>query len=336
MRPVRLLAPLLALAAATACGSSSAPSRPHAAAPSTPSTPSDSPATPAPSDPASPSAPAAARLSTQPAMTWHASGQQPTKVLVFVDENKTAGSALAGMPYLASLARTYGRTTAYHAIRHPSLPNYLAIAGGSTFGVADDQSPARHPLRGPSVFDRAIAAGSTAKTYAEAMPSSCALTAAAPYAVKHNPWAYFADATSRANCRRFDVPMGTTSSGALRSDVVNGRLPNVGLAVPDLCHDGHNCSMQAADDWLRPWLQLILAGPDFRRGQLAVVVTFDEDDKSADNTVLTVVLSPTASHVVAASPFTHYSLSRYLSQITGTAPLRRAGQAPDLRGAFGR
>jgi acid phosphatase len=334
VRPLRLLAPLVVLAAATACASSSAPSRPQAG-PSTPSTPSATSTTPAPSDPASPSAAPAPQLSAQPALTWHASGQQPTKVLVFVDENKTAGSALAGMPYLASLARTYGRTTAYRAIRHPSLPNYLAIAGGSTFGVADDQSPAHHPLTGPSVFDRAIAAGKSAKTYAEAMPSSCALAAAAPYAVKHNPWAYFADATSRANCRRFDVPMGTTSSGALRSDVVNGRLPNVGLAIPDLCHDGHNCSLQAADDWLRPWLELILAGPDFRRGQLAVVVTFDEDDKSADNTVLTVVLSPTASRVVATSPYTHYSLSRYLSQITGTAPLRLAGQAPDLRGAFG-
>ena len=251
-----------------------------------------------------------------------------------VDENKTQQSALNGMPYLASLARAYGRTTAYHAIRHPSLPNYLAIAGGSTFGVADDAFPSHHPLHGPSVFDRALAAGSTAKTYAEAMPANCTLTSTTRYGVKHNPWAYFADAGPRANCRRFDVPMGTTTSGALRSDVVAGRLPNVGFMVPDICHDGHNCSLQVADSWLRSWLPVVFAGPDFRRGRLAVVVTFDEDDKSADNTVLTVVMSASTSHVVATSPYTHYSLSRYLSEITGTTPLRLAGRAADLRGPF--
>jgi hypothetical protein len=269
-----------------------------------------------------------------PALTWHVAAQQPTKVLVFVEENKTDRSALAGMPYLASLARIYGYTTDYRAIRHPSLPNYLAIAGGSTFGVTNDAGPARHPLSGPSVFDQALAAGSTAKTYAEAMPSACAQTATRRYAVKHNPWAYFADATSRANCRRYDVPMGTTAAGALRSDVVAGRLPNVGMAIPDICHDGHDCSLETADSWLRSWLQVIFAGPDFRRGRLAVVVTFDEDDKSADNTVLTVVMSRSTSHVVATSSYTHYSLSRYLSQLTGSRPLRSAGTARDLRGAF--
>ena len=269
-----------------------------------------------------------------PALTWHVAAQQPTKVLVFVEENKTDQVALAGMPYLASLARTYGYTTDYRAIRHPSLPNYLAIAGGSTFGVTNDAGPSRHPLSGPSVFDQALAAGSTAKTYAEAMPSPCGQTATTRYAVKHNPWAYFADATSRANCRRYDVPMGTTAAGALRSDVSAGRLPNVGMAIPDICHDGHNCSLATADSWLRSWLQVIFAGPDFQRGRLAVVVTFDEDDKSADNTVLTVVMSASTSHVVATSPYTHYSLSRYLSEITGTSPLRLAGRAADLRGAF--
>src|SRR3954469_1574465 len=149
---MRRYAGLLALVAAAACASSPAP--PRAAAPS-----------PRPA------------LSADPALTWHASAQQPTKVLVLVEENKTQGSALLGMPYLASLARTYGHTTHYRAIRHPSLPNYLAIAGGSTFGVVNDAGPARHRLSGPSVFDRAIAAGSTAKTYAEAMPSNCSLTA---------------------------------------------------------------------------------------------------------------------------------------------------------------
>ena len=311
-RRLRVLAPLLGVAlAAAACATSPTP---RSAAPSVRPPPSARPIT--------------------PAITWRAMTQRPTKVLVLVEENKTDQAALTGMPYLASLARTYGRASDYHAIRHPSLPNYLAIAGGSTFGVTDDAFPSRHRLTGPSVFDRAIATGHTAKTYAEAMPASCSLTSTTRYGVKHNPWAYFADAGPHASCRRFDVPMGTTTSGALRSDVVAGRLPTVGLAVPDICHDGHSCSLRVADDWLRSWLPVIFAGPDFRRGQLAVVVTFDEDDKSADNKVLTVVMSHATSHLTATSPYTHYSLSRYLSEVAGTTPLRLAARAADFRAAF--
>jgi acid phosphatase len=259
---------------------------------------------------------------------------RPTKVLVVMEENRTPRAALAGMPYLAALASAYGRTTAYKAVTHPSLPNYLAIAGGSTFGVRDDLGPSRHPLSGPSVFDRVIAGGRTAKTYAESMPSACSLTATTRYAVKHNPWAYFSDAASRQNCRRFDVPLGTTTAGALRTDIAAGTLPNVGLVIPDICHDGHDCSLATSDSWLRSWLTIVRQGPDYRAGRLAIVVTFDEDDRSADNTVQTVVVSPYTSHLVVSRALTHYSLTRYLGELTSTTPLRAAATAPSLRAAF--
>jgi acid phosphatase len=259
---------------------------------------------------------------------------RPTKVLVVVEENHTADSALRGMPYLSSLASTYGRASAYRAITHPSLPNYLAITGGSTFGVHDDAGPASHRLTGPSVFDRVIAHGHTAKTYADAMPSTCAMSATSRYAVKHNPWAYYSDAGSRANCRRFDVTAGTTSSGPLRHDIDAGTLPNVGLLVPDICHDGHNCSLATADNWLKAWLPIVQRGPDYRSGRLAIIVTFDEDDSHGDNTVLTVVVSPYTSHVVSRRALTHYSLTRYLTEITGDTPLRGAASAPSLRADF--
>lgn len=255
-------------------------------------------------------------------------------MLVVVDENHTQGSALAGMPYLASLAKAHGRTSAYKAVTHPSLPNYLAIAGGSTFGVRDDASPASHHITGPSAFDRAIAGGRTAKTYAEAMPSACGQTSTTKYAVKHNPWAYFSDAGPRANCRRFNVPTGTTAAGPLRSDIDAGTLPNLGLVIPDICHDGHDCSLATADTWLKGWLTRVQQGPDYRAGRLAIVVTFDEDDNSGNNTVLTVVASPYTNSVVSTRAYTHYSLTRYLAELTATTPLRSAATAPSLRADF--
>jgi acid phosphatase len=261
----------------------------------------------------------------------------PTKVLTFVEENHSLAQMQAEMPYLNSLARQYAYANDYSAITHPSLPNYLAIAGGSTFGVDDDEDPSSNAAKvgdAASVFDQALANGGSAKTYAESMPNNCALTSADQYAVKHNPWAYFA--AGRANCERFDVPSGTPASGALATDIAGGTLPNVGLVIPNMCNDAHNCPLTTADDWLRGWLPDILASPDFTSGRLVVVITADEDDRESGNKVLTVVLHAgiPGGRVVTAN-LTHYSLSRLYSQIGDMTPLGEAVASADMAGAFG-
>ena len=263
-----------------------------------------------------------------------------TKLLTIVEENHSQAAALRDMPYLRSLSQRFGRTTNYHAVAHPSLPNYLALAGGSTFGVTDDRSPAYHHLRGPSVFDQVIEHGRTAKTYADGMPSHCyaGYSSAAPrYAVRHNPWTYFSDPTSRRNCGRYDVPLGTTSAGPLAADVTRGTLPTLGLMVPDTCHDGHDSGCtDDADAWLQLWIAKIQAGPDWKSGRLAVVITFDEDDGSSSNTVLTVVLAQRiSSPIVTSGSFDHWSWTRWADEIGHAALLRRAAGSVSLRTPFG-
>ena len=267
------------------------------------------------------------------APSW-ASVAAPTKVLLIVEENRSDQQATAGMPYLASLGRAYGVTTDYRAVTHPSLPNYLALTAGSTFGIRDDAGPASHRLTGPTVFDRAIARGKTAKVYAEGMPVACGQSSSGRYAVKHNPWAYFSDVASKTNCRRFDVPSGTVAAGALRNDVLAGRLPSVGLLVPDMCHDAHDCSLGIADNWLKRWMDMIVAAPDFRAGRLAVVITFDEDDRASGNKVLTTVVAPGTRGVVSRTAYTHYAWTRYAGEVSGAALLRGASTATSLRPGF--
>lgn len=260
-----------------------------------------------------------------------------TKALTIVEENHGEQAALARMPYLASLSATYGHTTDYHALAHPSLPNYLALAGGSTFGVTDDAPPAVHPLSGRSVFGQAIAAGRTAKAYVESMPSPCAQVDSGRYAVRHNPWAYFADEPERRSCQTYDVPAGSLAAGALHDDVLAGTLPTVGWLTPDLCHDGHDCSLSVADAWLRDWLPLIMRGADYRAGRLAVIVTFDEDEGTPENTVLTAVITPGVRQVVSAAPCSHYCWTRYAGHLAGAPPLRLAARVDvaSLGAAFG-
>jgi hypothetical protein len=230
------------------------------------------------------------------------------------------------------LAKRYGYATQFHAIRHPSLPNYLAVAGGSTYGVTDDDPPSSHTASGHSVFGDAIRAGKTATIYNEGMTGSCALEPGNLYAVKHNAWAYFS--AERSLCQKNDV-----STRGLDADIAAGRLPNAGEIVPDLCHDAHNlvagCSLAQADTWLHTTLGKVIAGPDFRSGHLAVVVTADEDSYQDGNHVLTAVFHPSQHHHVVSTPLTHDSLSRLFSQVLGTKPLNDAATAPNMAKAFG-
>jgi acid phosphatase len=259
-------------------------------------------------------------------------------VLVVIEENHSYAQMKSGMPFLASLSDKYGYATHWTALAHPSLPDYLGIAGGSTFGIRDDGPPAAHTSdvgSATSVFDEAIAVGKSAGTYAESMPDNCHASASpgpsvgtSTYAVRHNPWAYFS--RGRANCLVHDRGL-TPFAG----DAASNALPDVGFLIPDLVHDAHDGSLSSADSWLEQQLTPVLRSTDFTTGKLVVVVTADEDDKHSGNVVLTSVLTPRISHKVVRTPLTHYSLTRFIAQVLGVAPLRNGATAPDMSAAFG-
>jgi hypothetical protein len=264
--------------------------------------------------------------------------EAPTKVLVVIEENHSYTQMREGMPFLAKLSDTYGYATHWTAITHPSAPNYLAIAGGSTFGVTDDSAPAADESAigsAVSIFDQALGAGKTAGTYAESMPDNCHVydypdraNGVPKYAVRHNPWVYFAKA--RTDCLAHDRALPPFAK-----DVADNALPNVGFLIPNLDNDAHDGSLSTADAWLEKQLTPLLHTEDFTSGRLVVIVTADEDDKSSGNTVLTSVLTPALAGKVVDSPLTHYSLTRYIAQVLGVSPLKNGANAPDMKSAFG-
>jgi phospholipase C len=243
-------------------------------------------------------------------------------------ENHSLGEMRRQMPWTYRLAKRYGYATRYHAITHPSLPNYLAIAGGSTFRVRDDHDPSSHRLHGHSVFGLARRAGLSARVYADSMPRRCSTTSAGEYAVRHNPWTYFVD--ERTQCSRFDTPLRR-----FRHDIHHARLPVAGMVVPNVCHDAHDCSLGAADAWLRKEVGLAMSGPDFHHGRLAIVITADEDDGSQGNTVLTALVHPSVRGVVARTRLSHFSLCRLYTQVLGLTAIRHARHAASMAKAFG-
>src|SRR5438309_10774449 len=62
---------------------------------------------------------------------------QARHVFVIVMENHSVEEALSAK-YTASLAAKYAVANNYHAVSHPSVPNYLALTSGSTWGIEDD------------------------------------------------------------------------------------------------------------------------------------------------------------------------------------------------------
>jgi acid phosphatase len=251
-----------------------------------------------------------------------------TKLLVFVEENHSMTQMRDGMPYTFGLAKKYGYATRYFAMTHPSLPNYIAMAGGRTYGISDDADPSAHPIKGRSVFGQALAQGRTAGLYAQSMPTRCATTPSAPYAVKHNPWAYFVN--ERRGCRAHDLPMKRFAA-----HVAAGELPRVGMVIPDLDHDAHDGTLHSADRWFKRTMSKVFAGPDWQSGHLAVVLTADEDDSAHDNRVLTVVIHGSQHHHVVKRRLSHYSLTRLYDDVADLPYLNRAKDAVSMTRAFG-
>jgi len=258
-------------------------------------------------------------------------------MLVIPLENHSETEAIAQMPHLAAWARTYGQAVDYHAITHPSLPNYLAIWGGSTFGITSDCGVGQSGCvpAPPSVWSQTLNAGETAKAYQESMSSNCQTDGSGDYAPRHGPWPYWTDTGERAACAANDEPSGTVTSGALASDVTAGALPVTGELTPNLCNDAHDCGLATADTWLATWIPRLIAGPDFLAGRLTIVITFDEDDSSQGNQVAFVVIDPRLSGVTVTGTYNHYSLTRWLDENAGVPLLRNAANAADLKAAFG-
>ena len=127
--------------------------------------------------------------------------------------------------------------------------------------------------------------------------------------------------------RRTAGPAGSRHPRGIAARCRHGRA--------DLCHIAHDCPLGTADGWLRAVVAPVLAGPDFRQGRLVVVITADEDDRSDDNRVLTVVASAgMPAHQVVSTPLTHLSLSRLYAEVLHLTPLRGAAGAPSLAQAF--
>jgi hypothetical protein len=252
-----------------------------------------------------------------------------SRVIVIVMENAEYGEVIGNpaAPYVNALARRYGLATQSYAIRHPSLPNYLALTSGSTHGIESDCTDCAVSAR--NIVDQMEAAGVSWGAFLEDVPGPCfAGASAGGYAKKHNPFIYYDDISrSPARCRRL------TGFGSLAADLRAGRLPTYSWISPNLCDDGHDCGVAAGDRFLARTVPSLLGqlGP---RGFL--VLTWDEGSSSAGccgaaagGRIATILAGPQVRPGARLrSPVDHYGVLATIERALGLAPL---GGAADPR-----
>jgi len=239
-------------------------------------------------------------------------GPSPSHVFLIVMENRSYSQAIASR-YVAQLAAQYGIATDYHGVSHPSLPNYLALTSGTTWGIADDGF---HPLPVGGLGTQLSNAGIDWRAYMEGMTNGC-FHSPYPYALKHNPFAYYGSA-----CPSQVVPFSQFATD------MSGNVPRFAWITPDLCHDGHDCSSALADAWLSQTVPMIL-GTTAWQDNGVLVITWDEGEDSA-NSVLTLVIRPNPLVHISARPYDHYSLLATVEDQLGVARLGMAAQASPM------
>jgi acid phosphatase len=230
-------------------------------------------------------------------------------------ENKSPQEALQG-PFTASLAVRYRVAGNYTAISHPSLPNYLALTSGQTWGVEDDSY---HLLPNGGIGNQLTAAGVSWRAYMEGLTSAGCLASPVPYDPGHNPFAFYG-----RGCPANVVPF--TSFAA---DVNGSSTPLFSWISPDMCHDQHNCDVPVGDDWLRQTVGLITQSKPWSANGVLFIV-WDEDDHTDNNRVLSLVISPHQGHKVSQQPYNHYSLLATVEDLLGVDRLGNAVQAKPM------
>lgn len=163
---------------------------------------------------------------------------------------------------------------------NPSLPNYLALSGGTTFGCTSNVDPNSGCATGawdaPNVVDRLDAGGVSWKAYMEDMPSNCYGGNSGGYAVRHNPFVYYRlNVETPERCNKI-IPAGTNDDALVNDLGSTSTASNFMWLTPNNCNNMHDCPVATGDAYLASLVPRILASNVFTTQRAALFVVFDE------------------------------------------------------------
>jgi hypothetical protein len=231
----------------------------------------------------------------------------PDRIYLIVMENQSfdnvIGSTTASgyrllAPFLTQAALTNRLATLAFGVTHPSLPNYLSLLAGNSFGIHDDNASCYgrprqnrcHSFDKKNLVDSLEAAGITWASFNESMPKDGFLGETYPhkgdglYRQKHNPFVYFKDiATNPKRLARVKTFVD------LKNAINAGTLPRFSFIVPNECHDMHSsvpfCPgpnsklIEAGDTAVQKLVEAIIGSGAFTQRSLIFII-WDEGGNS--------------------------------------------------------
>ncbi|HKM86878.1 MAG TPA: alkaline phosphatase family protein [Terriglobales bacterium] len=210
-------------------------------------------------------------------------------VFIVLEENHSYSSVIgkSTMPYLNSLADTYGLATQYYANTHPSNGNYFMLTTGEI-------SPAMNPdgaVTADNVVRHLLVAGKTWIAYEENLPyAGYVKPDVGLYTRHHCPLSYLSDVIDSKSQILNLVPFTQFAT-----DLASGNLPDYSFITPNLCDDAHNCSLATADAWLQKNIGPLIQSSTFQDGGLLIITfdeSFDSDKTHGGGHVAWVAVSP--------------------------------------------
>ena len=265
-------------------------------------------------------------------------------VFIVISENHRFDQIIGNpaAPIINGLAKSYGLATQYTGVSDPSEPNYVAMLGGSDFGISSDDPyffPG-HTVDAENLMSQLEAAGKTWRAYFQDLPYAGYRGFCFPgkcngipdsdteYVAKHNGIVNYANMQNPADFAK-QMPLEQLSD-----DLASGDLPNLGYIVADECHDMHGAPPYCvdsgnpgdnADNWLvatgdkfiGDTVDKITSSSSWKKGNNAIVLTWDEGDTPSDLVTTVVVTSHGPRGLQDATSYSHYSLLASLQQTFG-------------------
>jgi phosphatidylinositol-3-phosphatase len=205
--------------------------------------------------------------------------------MLVVLENQQLANILGSQnaPNITKLTQSYPIATQYFATTHPSLPNYLELWAGATFGITDDGLPAAHPLTGQNLGSQLDASGIEWAGYFESLLAGEDPTVnqgprdskgSQQYQAHHNPIVYFSGYE----------PGRVRPYTSLFADLDSPTPPSFALVVPDMVNDMHDpvgstsqdaTAVKDGDLWIQALLDRVCVSNWWKSGG-TVLLVWDE------------------------------------------------------------
>jgi hypothetical protein len=225
----------------------------------------------------------------------------PDHIVVVVEENHGYSQIISNpdAAYINSLAAVGTLFTNYHAVSHPSEPNYFALFTGSTQDITDDGT--YFFPNTPTLAGELRQAGYSFVGYAES-----------PVDRDHTPWLSFGDSQGVAQAFS-QFPTDFT------------KLPTVSFVSPNVLNDMHDGSIAKGDRWLNVNLSAYARWVMTHNSLL--VVTFDEDQGTTNNRVATIIVGEGIGAGQSEQLTDHYALLHTIETFYGLPPLAASATA---------